>query len=283
MAKFWTEFTVALCLCYVNCFADSPKVIEERKTVIITCASGKLGSATAKLLARDYNLILTGRNLSILQQLQKELKTDHPGRYEICLLDYSSSGSIASFKSYLNQAVSSLSGLVLITPRPQFYGKALLQEEETWLTVFRNTFTGPLEALKVVLPHLSQNGKIVVIAGTTSVQFQPEAGPTCVIRRMWATYTKALSHQLGPQGISINALSPGVVLTSFHQQRIQKKAEENELSYDDQMEQEVANIPLRRHAKPQEVAQTIKFLISEESNFINGINLILDGGSTVSY
>lgn len=283
MSKYLIKFTFILCLFSANCFADAAKSNEEHKTLIITCASGELGSATARLLARDYNLILTGRNLSILQQLQKELKADHPCRYEICLLDYSSSKSISNFKSYLNQVDSQLSGLVLITPRPQFYGKALLQEEDTWLAVFRNTFTGPVEALKVALPLLTQNGKIVVIAGTTSVQFQPEAGPACVIRRMWTTYTKALSHQLGPQGISINTLSPGVVLTNFHQQRIQKKADENKLSYIDQMEQEVSNIPLRRHAQPQEIAQTIKFLISEESNFINGTNLILDGGFTVSY
>lgn len=283
MTKYWIKFTFILYLFYGNCFADGTKVNEEYKTLIITGASGELGAATARLLARDHNLILTGRNLSTLQQLQKELKANHPCHYEICLLDYSSNSSIASFKSYLNQANSPLSGLVLITPRPQFYGKELLQEEDTWLSVFKNTFTGPIETLKAILPHLIQNGKIVVIAGTTSVQFQPEAGSACVIRRMWTTYTKALSHQFGPKGISINTLSPGVVLTNFHQQRIQKKANENELSYDDQMEQEVANIPLRRHAQSQEVAQTIKFLISEESNFINGINLILDGGFTVSY
>ena len=284
MTKYWIKFTFILCLFYGNCFADGTKINREYKTLVITCASGELGAATARLLARDHNLILTGRNLSTLQQLQKELKADHLCRYEICLLDYSSNSSISSFKSYLNQVDSPpLSGLVLITPRPQFYGKELMQEEGTWLAVFRNTFTGPLEALKVVLPNLIQNGKIVVIVGTTSVQFQPEAGPACVIRRMWTTYTKALSHQLGPQGISINTLSPGVVLTNFHQQKIQKKANENELSYDDQMEKDVANIPLRRHTQPQEVAQTIKFLISDDSNFINGVNLIIDGGFTTSY
>lgn len=84
-------------------------------------------------------------------------------------------------------------------------------------------------------------------------------------------------------GISINALSPGVVLTNFHQERIQNKSHETGLSYEDQMEKEVANIPLRRHAKPQEVAQTIKFLLSEQSDFINGVNLVLDGGFTLSY
>lgn len=278
---FFTLFIV--CLFQGTCFANTPVAKEERKTFIITGASGELGSATARLLAHDFNLILTGRNLVKLKELQEEFRKTGFGRYDVCTLDFVSKSSRDSFKNYLNQSPNPIAGLVLITPRPQFSGKATIQEENVWLEVFQNTFTGPIEALKVTLPYLSNPSKIVVIAGTTSVQLQPEYGPSCVIRRMWTTYTKALSHQLGPQGISINALSPGVVLTDFHQERIQNKSHENGLSYDDQLEKEVANIPLRRHAKPQEVAQTIRFLLSEQSDFITGVNLILDGGFTLSY
>lgn len=287
--KYWSIktrkylFTFLIIFFHGSCFANNLLPQEERKTFIVTGASGELGGATARLLAHDYNLILTGRDLAKLKNLQEELKTANPGHYDICTLDFISKPSRDSFENYLNQAHTPIAGLVLIAPRPQFYGKALMQDENIWLEVFQSTFTGPIEALKVALPHLSNPSKIVVIAGTTSVQLQPEYGPSCVIRRMWTTYTKALSHQLGPQGISINALSPGVVLTNFHQERIQKKSNEVGLSYDDQMEKEVANIPLRRHAKPQEVAQTIKFLLSEQSDFINGVNLILDGGFTLSY
>lgn len=280
--KYFHTFFI-ICLFHGTCFANSSVAQEERKTFIITGASGELGSATARLLAHDYNLILTGRNLVKLKNLQEELKTTDSGHYDVCPFDFVSKPSRNSFENYLHRARTPIAGLVLIAPRPQFYGKALIQDENVWLEVFQNTFTGPMEALKVVLPYLSNPSKIVVIAGTTSVQLQPEYGPSCVIRRMWTTYTKALSHQLGPQGISINALSPGVVLTNFHQDRIQNKSHENGLSYDDQMEKEVANIPLRRHAKLQEVAQTIKFLLSEQSDFINGVNLILDGGVTLSY
>ncbi len=273
---------ILIYLLHTACFANSP-ITEERKTFIVTGASGELGSATARVLATHSNLVLTGRNLSKLNELQKELSTNNSGHYEIYPLDFTDNVSRAHFKDFLNKHNFSISGLVLIAPRPQFYGKALLQEEKVWLEVLQNTFTGPVEALKIALPHLSNSSKIVVIAGTTSVQFQPDLGPSCVIRRMWTTYTKALSHHLGPQGISINTLSPGVVLTNFHEDRIQKKAQENGLSYKKQMEQEVANIPLHRHAKPEEVAHTIEFLLSENSDFINGINMILDGGYTTSY
>lgn len=271
------------CICLASGHAEPSQEIQDRKTVIVTGASGELGSATAKLLARDYNLILTGRDIPKLQKLQSELKTSYPGRYEIQSLDYVSSNSIANFKEYLKKSDTVISGLVLIAPRPQFYGKALLQEEKTWHEVFTATFTGPLEVLKVVLPQIKQHGKIVVIAGTTSVQFQPDSGPTCVIRRMWTTYAKALSHDLGRQGITVNTLSPGIILTNFHQERIQKKADTNHISYDAAMEQDVASIPLHRHGNPQEVAQTIRFLISDDADFINGINLVLDGGFTTSY
>lgn len=275
-------FFLVLCFFHSTCFGND-LVAQERKTFVITGASGELGCAAAKLLAQDYDLILTGRNLSKLETLLEELKKANSGHYQICSLDFMSSSSREDFTSYLSQANLQIAGVVLITPRPQFHGKSLLQDETVWLEVLQSTFTGPVETLKALLPYLSNPSKIVVIAGTTSIQLQPEYGPSCVIRRMWTTYTKALSHQLGSQGISVNALSPGVVLTSFHEERIQKKANENKLSYEEQMEKEVSNIPLHRHAKPEEVAQTIKFLLSEESDFINGVNLVLDGGFTSSY
>lgn len=262
------------------CFANT---LSEPKTVIITCATGELGGHTAKLLAKEHNLILTGRNVTKLQKLKEELEKGFPHQYEVIRLDYQDKNSIADFKKSLDRKKTSISGIALITPRPQFYGKEVLQEEDTWLQVIQTTFTGPLEALKATLPHLEDKSKIAIIAGTTSVQYLPDAGPTCVIRRMWTTYTKALAHQLGQREISVNTLSPGVVLTNFHKERIQNKAQVNGVSYETQMEQEVSHIPLQRHVEPNEVAQTLKFLLSSDSDSINGINLVLDGGATLAY
>ncbi len=251
-------------------------------TFLVTCASGALGGAIAKELASENNLILTGRNTSKLQQLQKELQAQYPWTYEIIELDYSDQRSLLNFESFLKNRKSEISGLVLIPPRPQF-GSSLLQSESDWLSLFQTTFTGPLEALKTALPYFTSQGKVAIIGGTTSVQLLPEYGPSCIMRRMWTTYAKALSHQLGPKGISVNVLSPGVVLTQFHEERIANKAEQNSISYEEQMGREVASIPMRRHAMPKEVAKSVKFLLSSDSNFISGVNLIIDGGSTVSY
>lgn len=281
------KFQLILVCLFGNCLADPYSSIEKPNpstvsTVIVTCASGELGSAIARLLAGKYHLILTGRNAVKLYSLQSELQSQHALNYEVCCLDYLDHSSMADLKKKLEDKHSVISGLVLITPRPQF-SKDLLQDESEWLSMFQATFTGPIEVLKSVLPHLVNKGKIVIIAGTTSVQLMPEYGPACIIRRMWTTYSKALAHQLGPKGISVNTLSPGVVLTDFHEERIAKQSQSNSLSYEEQMAKDTAHIPLRRHAQPFEIAQSIKFLLSEESDFITGINLIIDGGSTLSY
>lgn len=219
-------------------FANDLYPKEERKTCVITCASCELGTATAKLLADDYDLILMGRNVTKLKQLQEELKKTHPGEYEICVLDFHSIASRNSFKDYLTRDNLSISGMVLIIPRPQFQGKSLIQDEIAWLEIMKTTFTGPMEILKYTIPHLADYSKIVVVAGTKSVQSQPDYDISSIIPRMWATYTKALSQYLKTKGTaSINMLSPGVATT------LNEKTE---------------------GTKPQEVAQKIKLLLTQK-------------------
>ncbi len=265
-----------------HCMADVPALESKPSTMVVTCATGELGTAIAKVLGRDYNLILTGRDSLKLQALQKQLQVEYPWQYEVCQLDYVNQASIVDFKNKISNFEQSVAGLVLITPRPNF-AKNLLQEEAEWLQLFQTIFTGPLEALKATLPKLSKGSKIVVIAGNTSVQYMPEYGPACILRRMWTTYSKALAYELGPKEIYVNVLSPGVILTNFHEERIANKAVANDCSYEAQMSHDVAKIPLGRHAKPSEIAHSVKFLLSEDSNFITGVNLVIDGGLTTSY
>lgn len=252
----------------ISLFAAEP-------AVIVTCASGELGSAIARKLASENRLILAGRNLAKLEQLQKEFPDA-----SIVQLDYTDPMSLEAFGKSLEG--ESISGFVLIGPRPNF-GSDLLQGEAQWFQLLQATFTGPLEALKKALPNFTDSGKIVIVGGTTSVQLMPEYGPACVVRRMWTACSKALSHQLGPKGIHVNMISPSIVLTNHHIDRIKGQAEKNGIDYEDQMEKDTARIPLRRHADPEEVAQAARFLLSKESNFITGTNLLIDGGASTTY
>lgn len=72
-------------------------------------------------------------------------------------------------------------------------------------------------------------------------------------------------------------------MTSHHVNRITSQADSNGVTFEEQLEQEVQKIPLRRHAESEEVARSVRFLLSSDSNFITGVNLLIDGGETIGY
>ncbi|SYX09185.1 3-oxoacyl-[acyl-carrier-protein] reductase FabG,3-ketoacyl-(acyl-carrier-protein) reductase,Uncharacterized conserved protein,3-hydroxybutyrate dehydrogenase,short chain dehydrogenase [Chlamydia poikilotherma] len=250
---------------------------ENGSFIVITGASGQLGSAiTHYLHDRDYYLLLVGRQKSKLSALHEQ----NPNSSTLAI-DYSLPGYLTDYKKTLKDLNRPVHGLIISTPRPLWGG--ILQSPESWEAILRTTFIAQTALIQATLPYMAPQSSIVIIGGTTSVQLIPSYGLSCVIRRMWTTYTKALAHELGPKGIRANVVSPGVVRTPFHQERIREKARVNHFSYVEEYNKETESIPLRRFCETEELATTIEFLLSSSSSFISGTNLILDGGCTTSF
>ena len=82
------------------------------------------------------------------------------------------------------------------------------------------------------------------------------------------TFTRAMAKELGPKGIRVNALCPGVISTTFH-----------DTFSKDEVRKNIANAtPLRREGAPDEVADAVAYLASGESSFITGANIDINGG-----
>ncbi|EPJ30779.1 short chain dehydrogenase family protein [Chlamydia psittaci 09DC78] len=249
---------------------------ENHPCVVLTGASGQLGSAvTLYLHERDYYLLLIGRQHDKLRKLHEQ----NPNSSTLAI-DYSFPGYLADYKKTLKELNRPIQGLIILTPRP-IWG-SILQSPESWESTLQTTFIAQTALIQATLPYMSAQSSIVIIGGTTSIQRLPAYGLSCVIRRMWTTYAKALAYELGPKGIRVNVISPGVVLTPFHKGRIQEKARVNQSSYMEEYTKETEEIPLRRHCESEELAKTIEFLLTSSSSFISGVNLLLDGGFTSS-
>jgi len=82
------------------------------------------------------------------------------------------------------------------------------------------------------------------------------------------TFTRAMAKELGPQGIRVNALCPGLIGTLFH----------DTFSKDEVRKNIAGMTPLRREGRPQEVADVVAYLASEEASFLHGLNLDTNGG-----
>ena len=82
------------------------------------------------------------------------------------------------------------------------------------------------------------------------------------------TFTRALAKELGPQGIRANSLCPGMISTGFH-----------DTFTKDEVRSNVANAtPLRREGTSEEVASAVSFLMTDESSFVTGTNIDINGG-----
>ncbi|HEU4959144.1 MAG TPA: 3-oxoacyl-ACP reductase family protein [Sphingomonas sp.] len=126
---------------------------------------------------------------------------------------------------------------------------------------------------KAVVPHMAKGGAIVNLS---SLAGRDGGGPGASIyatsKGAVMTLTRGLAKELGPQGIRVNALCPGLIGTSFHD--IFSKPEGRAAV--------AGNTPLRREGTPDEVAAAVAFLASDDAAFLTGNNVDINGGLAFS-
>jgi 3-oxoacyl-[acyl-carrier protein] reductase len=126
---------------------------------------------------------------------------------------------------------------------------------------------------KAALPHIPDGAAIVNIASQAGRDGGgPGASVYAASKGALMTLTRGWAKELGPRGIRVNALCPGLIGTSFHD--IFSKPEGRAAV--------AGNTPLRREGAPQEVAAAVAFLASSDASFLAGVNLDINGGLAFS-
>ena len=152
--------------------------------------------------------------------------------------------------------------------------KTLAEMDEAFFdSVMDLNFKSAFLVTKAALPHIPQGGAIINIA---SLAGRDGGGPGASIyaasKGALMTLTRAWAKELGPQGIRVNALCPGLIGTSFH----------DTFSKPEGRKATAGNTPLRREGAPEEVAAAVAFLASDDAAFLAGVNLDINGGLAFS-
>ena len=121
---------------------------------------------------------------------------------------------------------------------------------------------------------------IINVISTSVKQPLPNLGVSNTIRGAVANWAKTLANELGPHGITVNNVLPGATETERLTGIIRNKAIKTGSSEAEVTALMLAEVPLRRFARPEEVAAAITFLAGPSAAYINGINLPVDGGRT---
>ena len=122
---------------------------------------------------------------------------------------------------------------------------------------------------KAVAPHMPKGGSIVNLA---SLAGRDGGGPGASVyatsKAAVMTFTRAMAKELGPRQIRVNALCPGMISTTFH----------DTFTKDEVRAKVAGSTPLQREGHPDECADAVAFLASNESSFVTGTNIDINGG-----
>lgn len=124
-------------------------------------------------------------------------------------------------------------------------------------------------AMKAAVPHMPEGASVINFSSQAGRDGGgPGATAYATGKGAVMTFTRAMAKELGPRGIRVNAVCPGMIATSFH----------DRFSKDEVREKVAAMTPLRRQGAAEEVADTVSFLASDEAAFVTGVCLDVNGG-----
>ena len=239
------------------------------KTVLITGAAGGIGGETAKVLANlGANVVLTDIREEPLNNTLKEVCALSSGEHLAVTADLTSEEGLAKLVANcpnLDGLVCN-AGVMKLTPVP------FITEEELCRMQSIN-LNAPILLTKSLLrkKRINKGGSIVFTASAAGVyRVSLGNGIYATTKCGIDAFMRTVALELGPKGIRCNSVNPGMVETAM----IGSFTEE-------QKEKEKLNYPLRRFAKPEDIAYGIAFLLSDASSFITGTALKIDGGMTL--
>lgn len=153
--------------------------------------------------------------------------------------------------------------------------------DEEWRTDLQINLLAPVELDRALLPALIEaRGVIVHVSSAVARLPEPAVVAYASAKAALAVYSKALSRQVGASGVRVNAVFPGFTATDMFVEHFQSAAAEQGKDYDDFVAglMTETRVALGRPGSPEEVAEVIAFLVSPQSSYLTGSQVMVEGG-----
>lgn len=157
---------------------------------------------------------------------------------------------------------------------PSKMGSFAQSDRQVWdLNINLNLF-GTFNCTRAVVNHMMERkkGRIVNIASVAGMVGQATTADYAAAKGGIIAFTKSLAKELAPYGINVNCVSPAITGT----ERVRSMPQ-------DFLQRQIDTIHLHRFGEPEEIANVVVFLASDEASFVTGANYVADGGITLSY
>jgi 3-oxoacyl-[acyl-carrier protein] reductase len=237
-----------------------------RPVALVTGGGKGIGAATCKRLSKDgYDILLTYNNSSKPAEMLVADIREMGGDALAVKVDCSDDGEVGLLGIHPWMA-KSIDVLVL---NHGTYNRVSANELtiETLRKTMATNFEGAVAVWKAVQPYLTAKARIVVVGSQLGTKGSPHGADYSASKAALAIWARSLAQEVGPEGKRVNVLAPGYVDTAIlaGDSKEKRTIRENE-------------VPLKRVGTPEDMASTISFLIGQDSSYITGSIIHVNGG-----
>jgi NAD(P)-dependent dehydrogenase (short-subunit alcohol dehydrogenase family) len=249
----------------------------EGKSVIITGAGSGIGRAASLLFAKEgAKLIAVDRSDGVMET--EKLVSNSGGTIEAMMLD---AGSEKDVRAYVDRALAKYGRLDAIWANAGISGGLVPLADQTvehWQEILRINLIGPFLAIKYSIPHMiaQHSGSIVCTASVAGLKSGASGHPYAASKAGVISLVQTTAYSLSGTGVRINAVCPGLIETGMTKPIFDNAKARG-------TDHKIGQLnPLKRAGQPHELAAAGLFLASDESSYVNGQALPVDGGLTAS-
>ena len=246
------------------------------KVAVVTGAAQGIGQAIARRLARDgYAVALVDINADALAEVQREI--EELGGTVLCLsADLS---RLEDVQVMIHRASEWGSLTALINNAGRVNTKPYLEvTEEDWDSILTLDLKTVFFAMQFAAKHMQAGSRMVNISSISGRSGRADQAPYAAAKSGVISLTRSAALSFAPQGITVNAVCPGVVDTPITRRIHEIRASALGITPEESLARMIARIPLGRIETPEDVAGAVSFLCSPDAAYITGQSLNVCGG-----
>jgi NAD(P)-dependent dehydrogenase (short-subunit alcohol dehydrogenase family) len=245
----------------------------EGRVAIVTGASRGIGEAIAVRLAdAGAAVVLAARKREALQAAADRIAASG-GRALAVPAHVGNPADVLALVRHAIDAFGRIDVLVNNAATNPYFGPLLEIEQPAWDKTFEVNVQGYFATTRAVVAHLRSRGapgSIVNVTSVVGMRAAPLQGAYAMTKAAIVSMTQTLAQELGPAGIRVNAIAPGLVETRFAATLVGNETLRSHF---------VSRTALGRHAQPDEIAGAALYLASDASSYVTGHVLVVDGGA----
>ena len=250
------------------------------KVAIVGGASKGLGRASAQVLAEEgAKVTICSRTSTDLEQAAKEIRESTGAEVLTYAADLDELSSITGLIKATVSEFGALDILINNSGGPPLARSADATEEQ-WETAVQRSLIFFGRMCRESLPHLKESGsgRIINILASTVYNPIPNLALSGATRMGVVAYAKSLADEVGRDGILVNNVCPGSILSDRMLSNVTSRANELGISVEDALALRAEDTAVGRVGEPVELANLVAFLASDKSTYITGTTILVDGG-----